>query len=68
VADRSIFFVHFANGQGDSFTGTLEEARKRILRRAEYDPPPPGIFPAEIVERGPSIPGGERVVERYPGG
>ena len=68
MADRSIFFVHFANGQGDSFTVTLEEARKRISRRAEYDPPPPGIFPAEIVERGPNIPGGERVVERYPDG
>ena len=59
-------YVHFANGQGDSFTDTLEEARKRMLRRAQYDPPPPGIFPAAIIERGPGIPDGERVVERYP--
>jgi hypothetical protein len=66
MAHRSLFFVQYANGQGDSFSGTLEEARTRVLRRAEHDPPPPGIFPVEIVERGPDVPGGSRVVERYP--
>jgi hypothetical protein len=66
VAGRSHFMVHFATGQGDSSSSTLEEARKRMLRRAEYDPPPPGIFPAEIVEYGPDIPSGRRVIERFP--
>jgi hypothetical protein len=65
MADRSHFMVHFANGQGDSSSGTLEEARARMRRRAEYDPLPPGVFPAEIVEYGPDIPGGRRVVERF---
>jgi hypothetical protein len=47
---HSSFRVRFANGQRDSYCGTLAEARRRITRRAEYDPPPPGIFPAEIWE------------------
>jgi hypothetical protein len=46
-------------------SSTLKEARARMLRRAEYDPLPPGIFPAEIVEYGPDIPGGKRVIERF---
>jgi hypothetical protein len=36
-----------------------------MLHRAEYDPLPPGISPAEIVEYCPDIPGGKRVIERF---
>jgi hypothetical protein len=44
VMDGSTFRVRFANGQ-TSLCGTIEEARKRVTRRAEHDPPPPGIPP-----------------------
>jgi hypothetical protein len=45
------FMVHFANGQGDGTFSSLDEAGRVMGRRAEYDPPPPGIFPAEIWQR-----------------
>ena len=44
------FRVKFANGQGDTICSSLREARRYVAIRAEYDPPPPGIFPAEIYE------------------
>ena len=61
--------VRFANGQGDCFCGSLKEARRVITRRAEYDPPPPGIFPAEIYELRAEYVGGlaaEQFIERFP--
>jgi hypothetical protein len=51
VARYESFLVHFANGEGDGTFSSLEEARRVIERRAEYDPPAPGIFPAEIWQR-----------------
>jgi hypothetical protein len=60
-----VFRVRFANGQ-ESFCGSVDEARARIRRRAEHDPPPPGILPAEIAEGDAAVEGGFRVVERYP--
>jgi hypothetical protein len=62
------WLVHFANGEGDGTFSSLEEARRVIERRAEYDPPAPGIFPAEIWERTwvDHRVSDERVIERYP--
>ena len=65
VMDGSTFRVRFANGQ-TSLCGTIEEARKRVTRRAEHDPPPPGILPAEIAELDDADPSGLRLIERYP--
>jgi hypothetical protein len=64
VMDGSTFRVRFANGQ-TSLCGTIEEARKRVTRRAEHDPPPPGILPAEIAELDDADPSGLRLIERY---
>jgi hypothetical protein len=65
--DKS-FLVHFANTEGDGTFSSLAEARRVIERRAEYDPPPPGIFPAEIWERTwvDHVLANERLIERYP--
>ena len=62
------FDVRFANQQGDGSFSSLDEARRVIERRAEYDPPPPGIFPAEIWRRTyiDLALADERLVERYP--
>ena len=67
--DDKSFVVRFANGQGDGTFGSLDEARRVIERRAEYDPPPPGIFPAEIWQRTwvNHAVADERVIERFPG-
>jgi hypothetical protein len=59
------FRVRFANGQ-TSFCGSLEEARRIIERRAEHNPPPPDILPAEIATIDESSLDGLRLVERYP--
>jgi hypothetical protein len=61
----SIFKVRFADGSGQSFCGSVEVARRWIDRRADLDPPPPGILPAEIFELADN-PWSERLVERYP--
>jgi hypothetical protein len=62
------FWVRFANDQGNGVFSSLAEARRVIERRAEYDPPPPGAFPAEIWLQ--AFENGELVandfVERYP--
>jgi len=65
--DKS-FLVHFANSNGDGTFSSLAEARRVIERRAEYDPPPPGIFPAEIWERTwvDHAVASERLIESYP--
>jgi hypothetical protein len=47
---HSTFHVRFANGQGNTFCSSLREARRYVEVRAEYDPPPPGVFPGEIWE------------------
>jgi hypothetical protein len=62
------FVVHFANGQGDRSFSSLDEARRVIEHRAGYDPPPPGIFPAEIWQRTyvDLALADERLAERYP--
>jgi hypothetical protein len=65
VTDMSTFRVLFANGQ-TSFCGTVEEARERVIRRAEHDPLPPGILPAEIAVPDEVDPSGFRTIERYP--
>jgi hypothetical protein len=62
------FQVRFANGQGNGTFSSLVEARRIVARRAGYDPPPPGIFPAEIwrlVSRGDAS--GWEFVERVSG-
>ena len=59
------FRVRFANGQ-TSFCRSVEEARRIIERRAEHNPPPPDILPAEIVAIDESSPDGLTLVERYP--
>jgi hypothetical protein len=69
VERSETFSVRFANGQGDGTFSSLHEARRVVERRAEYDPQPPGIFPAEIwqltfVDRGLVD---ERLVERHAG-
>jgi hypothetical protein len=68
VARYESFQVHFANGQGDGTFSSLDEARRVIERRAEYAPPPPGIFPAEIWQRTyiDLALVDERLVERHP--
>ena len=64
------WLVRFANGQGDGMFSSLLEARRVIERRAEYDPEPPGIFPAVIWERTlvDRRVSDERIIERYPPG
>jgi hypothetical protein len=62
------FRVHFANGQGDGTFMSLDEARRVVERRAEYDPSPPGILPAEIWQHiyGDFGQVDEQLVERHP--
>jgi hypothetical protein len=62
----TIFTVRFADGSGQSFCGSVEEARRWIGRRADLDPTPPGILPAEIFELNDIPTFSERLVERYP--
>jgi hypothetical protein len=69
---HSSFQVRFANGQGNTICSSLREARRYVALRADYDPPPPGIFPAEIHERVVDMETAdrriveERLVETYP--
>jgi hypothetical protein len=63
--EGSAYRVRLANGQ-TSFCGTIEEARQRVTRRAEHDPPPPGILPAEIAEFDDAGPSSFRLIERLP--
>jgi hypothetical protein len=65
-AVASIYLVRFADGSGQSFYTSVEEARRWIDRRADRDPPPPGILPAEILEWTEEPPWRERLVESYP--
>jgi hypothetical protein len=57
--------VRFANGQ-ESFCSSVEEARRIIRRRADQDPPPPGILPAVITQVDESDPSGFRLIESIP--
>ena len=68
MARYESFRVHFANRQGDGSFSSLAEARRVIERRADYDPPPPGIFPAEIWQHTyvDLALAEARLVERYP--
>lgn len=59
-----VFRVRFANGQ-ESFCGSVEEARQRIQRRAEQEPPP-DILPAEIARLDARKAEGFRLIEHYP--
>jgi hypothetical protein len=61
----SVFKVRFADGF-ETFFGSVEEARRWIDLRADLDPPPPGILPAQIFELNDESPERERLVERYP--
>jgi hypothetical protein len=65
VMEESTYRARFANGE-TSLCATIEEARQRITRRAEHDPPPPGILPAEIAELDIAAPSGFRLIERFP--
>jgi len=55
-------------GQGRPYTVFTPFYRnwERVTRRAEHDPPPPGILPAEIAELDDADPSGFRLIERYP--